>query len=82
LNGDVKICGSNFAKCIICESLKDLISKICKNSASAKKNEMKLWKDSSFIKNNVDVFITFGELNQYNPKKSIFISSMTRWTIP
>jgi hypothetical protein len=34
LNVDVKKCGSNFAKCTICESLKDLISKVGQNNAS------------------------------------------------
>jgi hypothetical protein len=40
LNVDVKKHGSNFAKCTICESLKDLISKDGKNSASAKEHEI------------------------------------------
>ncbi len=31
-------------RCIICESLKDLISKVGKNTASAKEHEMKLQK--------------------------------------
>jgi hypothetical protein len=44
LNVDVRKCSSNFAKCTICESLKDLISKVGKNSESAKEHEMKSWK--------------------------------------
>jgi hypothetical protein len=44
LNVDVKIQGFNFVKCIICESLKDLISNFGKNSDGAKEHEMKLWK--------------------------------------
>jgi hypothetical protein len=42
LNVDVRKCGSNFAKCTICELLKDLISKVGKNNASAKEHEIKL----------------------------------------
>jgi len=42
LNVDVRIHGFNFVKCIICESLKDLISKLEKNSDGAKEHEMKL----------------------------------------
>jgi hypothetical protein len=38
---NVKKCGSNFAKCIICESLKDLIPKGGKNNVGAKEHEMK-----------------------------------------
>jgi len=41
-NVDVGKRGLNFAKCIICESLKDLISKVGKNNASAKEHELKL----------------------------------------
>jgi hypothetical protein len=32
--------------------------------------------------NLVNNFITFGELNQSNLKRIIFVSSMTKWTIP
>jgi hypothetical protein len=42
LNVNVQKGGSTFAKCIVCESLKDLISKVRKNSASAKEHEFKL----------------------------------------
>jgi len=42
LNVDVPKKGSTFAKCIICESLKDLISKVGKNNASAKEHELKM----------------------------------------
>jgi hypothetical protein len=41
LNVDVKKPNSNFTKCIICESLKDLISKVGKNSAGVKEHEIK-----------------------------------------
>jgi hypothetical protein len=34
--------GFTFAKCTICESLKDLISKVGKSSASGKEAQMKL----------------------------------------
>jgi hypothetical protein len=44
LNVDVKKCGSHFAKCTICESLKDLISKVGENNVGAKAHEMKLQK--------------------------------------
>jgi hypothetical protein len=71
----VKWCGSNFAKCTICELLKDLISKVGKNSAGAKEHEMKLRK-------HVNSFITLKKLNQSSLKKSTFVSSMTRWIIP
>jgi hypothetical protein len=43
-NVDVRKHSSNFAKCIICELLKDFISKVGENSAGAKEHEMKLWK--------------------------------------
>jgi len=36
--------GSIFAKCTICESLKDLISKVGKNNPCVKKHEIKLKK--------------------------------------
>jgi hypothetical protein len=81
LNVDVKKRGSNLAKCIICESLKDLISKVGKNSVGAKNMKWN-YRNMTFTKNHVDQFITLGELNQSNPKRSIFISSMTRWTTP
>ncbi len=44
LNVDLRKRGSTFAKCIVCESLKDLISKVGKNNASAKDHELKLKK--------------------------------------
>jgi len=42
LNVDVQKRGFTFAKCTICESLKDLISKVGKSSASGKEAQMKL----------------------------------------
>jgi hypothetical protein len=42
LNVDVKKHDSTFANCTICESLKDLISKVGKNNVGAKEHEMKL----------------------------------------
>jgi len=59
LNVDVKKHGSNFAKCTICESLKDLISKVGKNNVSAKEHEMKLQKHNIHQK----LCITFGKFN-------------------
>jgi hypothetical protein len=59
LNVDVKKCGSNFAKCAICVSLKDLISIVGKNNASAKEHEMKLQKHNI----HQTLCITFGKLN-------------------
>jgi hypothetical protein len=50
LNVDVKKRGFTFAKCIVCESLKDLKSKVGKNSASGKEVQMKLKKITN-IKN-------------------------------
>ncbi len=44
LNIDVQKRGSTFPKCIICKPLKNLISKVGKNSASAKDHELKLKK--------------------------------------
>jgi hypothetical protein len=44
LNVDVKKCGSHFAKCTICESLMNLISKVGENNVGAKAHEMKLQK--------------------------------------
>jgi hypothetical protein len=41
-NVDVQKKGSTFANCTICESLKDLISKVGKNNVSANKHELKL----------------------------------------
>jgi hypothetical protein len=40
-NVDVQKRGSTFVKCIACEYLKDLISKVGKNSVSAKEHELK-----------------------------------------
>jgi hypothetical protein len=42
LNVDVQKRGFTFAKCTICESLKDLISKVGKSNASGKEAQMKL----------------------------------------
>jgi hypothetical protein len=42
LHVDVRGQSFNFVKCIICDSLKDLISKLRKNSDGAKEHEMKL----------------------------------------
>jgi len=44
LNVDVKKRGYVFAKCIVCKSLKDLISKLEKNNSDARKYELKLKK--------------------------------------
>jgi len=41
-NVNVQKRGSTFAKCIVCESLKDLISKVGQNSASAMEHEFNL----------------------------------------
>jgi hypothetical protein len=41
MNVDVQKRGLTFAKCIVCEYLKDLLSKVGKNSAIAKENELK-----------------------------------------
>jgi len=42
LNIDVRKRSSTFTKCTICESLKDLILKVGKNSVNAKEHELKL----------------------------------------
>jgi hypothetical protein len=42
LNVDVRKRGSIYAKCNVCESLKDLISKAGKNNPSVKEHEIKL----------------------------------------
>jgi hypothetical protein len=44
MNMDVRKKGFVFAKCTICESLKDLISKARKNNPSVKEHEIKLKK--------------------------------------
>jgi len=44
LNVDVRKKGSIFAKCTLCESLKDLISKLGRNNDDAKEYELKLKK--------------------------------------
>jgi len=44
LNVDVEKRGSIFTKCTICESLKDLISKVGKNNPDVKKYKIKLKK--------------------------------------
>jgi hypothetical protein len=44
LNVDVWKKGFIFAKCIICESLKDLISKVGKNNLCVKEHEIKFKK--------------------------------------
>jgi hypothetical protein len=44
MNVDVRKQGSMFRKCIVCESMKDLISKLGKNSNEVFKYEVKLRK--------------------------------------
>jgi len=44
LNVDVRKKGSIFAKCTMCESLKDLISKLGQTSSDTKEYELKLRK--------------------------------------
>ncbi len=41
-NVNVQKRGSTFAKCIVCECLKNLISKVEKNNGTAKEHELKL----------------------------------------
>jgi hypothetical protein len=65
---DVQNRGFVFAKCTICESLKDLISKVGKNNPSVKEHEIK-FKKITFIRNLVGIYITFEKLNIFNLKK-------------
>jgi hypothetical protein len=46
LNVNVQKKGYIFVKCIVCESLKDLISKVGKNNLSVKEHAIKLKKDN------------------------------------
>jgi hypothetical protein len=76
-NIDVRKWGSNFVKCIVCASLKDLISKI--ERIVLVQGNMKLnLKSRTFTMNLVDVFILFGKHNQFNPNNSTCASFMTR----
>ncbi len=50
---DVQKRGLTFVKCIVCESLKDLIPKVEKNCANIEEHEMKL-KDMTSTKSHVD----------------------------
>jgi hypothetical protein len=69
LNGDVQKRGLMFAKCTICESLKDLIPKVEKHCANIEEHEMKL-KDMTSIKSHVDDSIMFGKWNPSNQSKN------------
>ncbi len=51
LNVDVQKKGFTFAKCIVCESLKDLVLKVGKSSASEKEVQMKLKRHNKHQKN-------------------------------
>jgi hypothetical protein len=51
LNVDVWKKGFTFAKCIVCESLKGLVSKVEKNNASEKEAQMKLKRHNMHQKN-------------------------------
>jgi len=80
LNVDVPKKGSTFAKCIICEYLKNLISKVGKNSASAKEHELKMKRHKS-IKSHVDIFIIVGNQSPFNQRNNFCVSFMVRWII-
>jgi GMP synthase PP-ATPase subunit len=58
--------------CIICESVKDLISKIAKNSASAKEHVIKTQHSLGIMEtsSHMEILIT--------PIERIFVSPMTR----
>ncbi len=70
---NVRIQGFNFVKCIICQSLKDLISKLGKNNDGAKEHEMN-YEYTIFTRNRVIVFTIRGDLNQSNPNIYIFVN--------
>jgi hypothetical protein len=55
--------------------------KFAKNNARAKKHEMKLWKHNIHQESCRWIYHTW-RVNQSNPKRSTFVSSMTRWTNP
>jgi len=65
LNMDVQKRGSAFAKCTVCESLKDFISKVGKTNPCVKSMKLNL-RNITFTNNLVDVYITLGELNLCN----------------
>jgi hypothetical protein len=66
---DVQKRGSIFAKCNVCKSLKDLISKVGKNNPCVKDHEIKL-KKIPFTRNLVGIDITPRELNRMQSKEN------------
>jgi hypothetical protein len=62
LNVDVRKKGYIFAKCYLCESLKDLISKLGRNNNDAREYELKL-KNASCIKSHVEACTILGGLS-------------------
>jgi len=81
LSVDVKKWDYIFVKCTICESLKDLISKVGKNSTSAKEHETKLQKHNIHRESCICFYHTW-KIESIQSKENIFVSSMTRWTTP
>jgi hypothetical protein len=71
LNADVQKRGLTFAKCIVCESLKDLIPKVEKNCANIEEHEMKL-KDMAIIKIHVDDPTMVGKWNPSNQSRNFY----------
>jgi hypothetical protein len=76
LNVDVRKKGSIFAKCIVCETLRDLISKLGRNSSDVKEYEPKL---TSCINSPAEAYTIFGSLSLCVPKMNSYVLSMTKW---
>ncbi len=75
-NVDVRKWGSNFVKCIVCESLKDLILKIERNGVGASEHEIKLRKHNIHRESCRCLYHIWN--NQSNQEKSTCASFMTR----
>ncbi len=71
-NVDVQKRRSFFAKCIVSESLKDLISKLGKTNNNVKEYEFKL-KNITFIENHARPCTILGDLSQYNLKMGSYV---------
>ncbi len=72
LNVDVWKRGYVFVKCIVCESLKNLISKARKKTLVWRNIKLN-WKSITFTQNVVDIYITLGELKLCNLKNISYV---------
>jgi hypothetical protein len=73
LNVDVRKKGYVFAKCIVCDSLKDLISNWEKNSYDVRKYELKLKKHLLHQESCKSLYYTWGFESMHSKDELLFI---------